>query len=41
MQRAYGGRGDYSVPQGAYGVRTGELLRVDCADGAPLGIVRG
>jgi len=40
MQRSYGGRGDYSVAAGAYGAGTGELLRVDCADGAPVGIVR-
>ena len=41
MERAYQGNGDYSVPAGSYGVGTGELLRVDCATGAPIGIVRG
>jgi hypothetical protein len=41
MQRSYGGRGDYSVAPGVYGVAAGELLRVDCADGTPVGIVRG
>jgi hypothetical protein len=33
-------RGDYDVPAGKYGVRSDELLRVDCATGEPLGIVR-
>ena len=41
MMRAYQGNGDYSVPAGSYGVGTGELLRVDCANGQPIGIVRG
>lgn len=41
MQRADRGRGDYSVPAGSYGVRGGELLRVDCSNGQPVGIVRG
>ncbi|MFL5381321.1 MAG: hypothetical protein ACJ8GN_02220 [Longimicrobiaceae bacterium] len=41
MERAYQGNGDYSVPAGSYGVHTGELLRVDCATGAPVGVVRG
>ena len=41
MERAYHGNGDYSVPAGTYGVRSGELLRVDCANGQPIGIVRG
>jgi hypothetical protein len=34
-------RGDYEVPVGRYGVRDGELLRLDCASGEPFGIVRG
>lgn len=34
-------RGDYDVPSGKYGVRRDELLRVDCATGEPLGVVRG
>jgi hypothetical protein len=33
-------RGDYDVPAGRYGVLPGELLRVDCANGAVIGIVR-
>jgi hypothetical protein len=41
MMRAYQGNGDYSVPAGSYGVGTGELLRVDCANGQPIGVVRG
>jgi hypothetical protein len=34
-------RGDYDVPDGKYGVRRDELLRVDCATGEVVGIVRG
>ncbi|MFL5540865.1 MAG: hypothetical protein ACJ8J0_17875 [Longimicrobiaceae bacterium] len=41
MVRSYAGRGDYQVPAGSYGVASGELLRVDCATGAPVGVVRG
>lgn len=37
--RSGGQRGDYAVPQGRYGVREGELLRLDCNTGAPIGIV--
>jgi hypothetical protein len=33
-------RGDYEVPDGRYGVGRGELLRVDCASGEVIGIVR-
>jgi hypothetical protein len=33
-------RGDFEVADGRYGVREGELLRVDCATGQTLGIVR-
>lgn len=32
-------QGDYVVPEGRYGVRTGELLRIDCTTGQALGIV--
>jgi hypothetical protein len=35
-----GTRGDYEAPAGRYGVGPGELLRVDCATGAAIGIVR-
>jgi hypothetical protein len=41
MQRAYQDSGDYTVPPGRYGVGTGELLRVDCATGLAVGVVRG
>jgi hypothetical protein len=41
MKRAYAGNGDYSVPPGRYGVGSGELLRVDCATGQAVGVVRG
>lgn len=34
------GIGDYEVHIGKYGVHTGELLRVNCATGEILGIVR-
>ncbi|HVR43249.1 MAG TPA: hypothetical protein VMS56_07345 [Thermoanaerobaculia bacterium] len=39
--RSQAGRGDYRVPGGRYGVGAGELLRIDCATGAPIGIVAG
>ena len=38
--RAARGIADYEVPEGRYGVRAGELLRIDCATGRALGIVR-
>ena len=41
MVRSYAGRADYSVPQGAYGVGAGELLRVECGNGTAVGIVKG
>lgn len=34
------GTGDYEVPEGKYGVRKGELLRLDCTNGKVLGIVK-
>jgi hypothetical protein len=40
MVRAYQGSGDYDA-NGRFGTHAGELVRVDCASGAPLGIVRG
>jgi len=39
LVRSAAGRGDYEVPEGRYGVAKGELLRIDCRDGHPLGIV--
>lgn len=32
--------GDYDVPQGRYGVREGDLLRLECNTGKAIGIVR-
>jgi hypothetical protein len=40
LTRSSGGRGDYAVPAGRYGVAANELLRLDCASGVPIGIVR-
>lgn len=37
--RAAGGIGDFQVPEGRYGVRSGELLRIRCATGEPIGVV--
>jgi hypothetical protein len=39
LERSSGGQGDYAVEEGRYGVRAGELLRVECATAKPLGIV--
>lgn len=40
MFRSGSGTGDYEVPEGKYGVRKGELLRVNCETGEVLGIVK-
>jgi hypothetical protein len=40
-QEGVGHRGDFEVPVGRYGVRDGELLRIDCITGEVIGIVRG
>lgn len=40
LQRSASARADYAVPEGRYGVRAGELLRVACNTGEPIGIVR-
>ena len=41
MQSAFsGGVGDYKVPEGKYGVQKGEFLRIKCATGEVVGIVR-
>ena len=40
LQRSSQGNGDYAAPAGSYGTRAGELLRVDCATGQTIGIVR-
>lgn len=38
--RAAGGIGDFQVPEGRYGVQSGELLRIRCATGEPIGVVQ-
>jgi hypothetical protein len=39
-QRSEGGQiGDYRVPDGRYGVPSGELLRLDCGTGRVIGVV--
>lgn len=40
LMRSGDGQGDYAVPAGAYQVGPGELLRIDCATGRALGVVR-
>lgn len=40
LVRSRGGRGDYEVASGRYGVGEGELLRVDCGTGRAIGVVR-
>ena len=40
LSRSSGGRGDYEVPAGRYGVAERELLRVECGTGRPSGVVR-
>lgn len=40
LVRSSDDRGDYAVPAGQYGVGARELLRVTCATGSPVGIVR-
>ncbi len=41
LERSQAGHGDYSVPEGRYGVGAGQLLRIECATGRAIGIVRG
>lgn len=41
LERSEGGHGDYSVPEGRYEIGAGQLLRIDCATGQAIGIVRG
>lgn len=40
LKRSAADRGDYVVPAGRYGIAVGELLRLDCATGRPLGVVK-
>lgn len=39
MVRSANGMGDYSAPEGRYGIGDKELLRVECATGIVIGIV--
>lgn len=39
LLRSQGGRGDYEVPEGRYGARPDEVLRISCATGRPIGFV--
>lgn len=39
LVRSRAERGDYEVPAGRYGVSGSQLLRLDCATGAVVGIV--
>lgn len=40
MVAAAEGMGDYAVPEGRYGLAAGEYLRIECATGVPVGVVR-
>ena len=40
LARSVSSLGDYRVPEGRYGVGARELLRIDCATGRVVGIVR-
>ena len=40
LMRSAEGRGDYEVPESRYGAGPNELLRLECATGRPLGIVK-
>lgn len=40
LTRSVEGFGDYDAPPGRYGVREGDLLRLDCNLGRAIGIVR-
>ena len=40
LVRSAGGHGDYQVPVARYGVRRGELLRIECGTGLVIGIVK-
>jgi hypothetical protein len=41
LVRSHGGFGDYAAPPSKYGLAAGELLRVNCRTGQPVGSVRG
>ena len=39
LVRSSGGRGDYDVPAGRYGVGSREYLRLECVTGGVIGVV--
>lgn len=39
LVRSSANRGDYAVPEGRYGVRPGDLLRLDCTTGRAVNVV--
>ena len=39
LVRSRDGRGDYEVPEGRYGSRSTELLRISCSTGRGIGLV--
>ena len=40
LERSSEGRGYYRVPKARYGVRSGELLLIECETGRVIGIVK-
>jgi len=40
LVRSSNGLGDYEVLEGRYGVGKGQLLRLDCANGRVMGVVK-
>lgn len=40
LVRSDKGQGDYEVPEDRYGVQAGELLRLECGSGRPIGVAR-
>lgn len=40
LTRSESGLGDYLAPSGSYGLKDGQLLRLDCNTGRVLGVVR-
>jgi hypothetical protein len=40
LVRSSNGMGDYEALEGRYGVGKGQLLRLDCANGRPMGVVK-
>ena len=40
MVSASNGQGTYSAPQGKYGLKKGEFLRLNCSSGKVIGVVK-